>query len=166
MRENGEEKKKREVIYNGLSTSETTCTHLAGEKGARRKFGKEQPLGQSDIVVQWKGKCSHKSRPCSRKRSINWEAFSTCCDVSVEVTLLSAGGRGHSHRMMESEGGLAGRGLKAHLVPTPAMGRDGAHPNQVAQGLIQPGPERLQGWGILSGQHRAPGAGAALQCWN
>lgn len=95
MRENGEEKKKREVIYNGLSAFETTCTRLAGEKGARRKFGKEQPLGQSDIVVQWKGKCSHKSRPRSCKRSINWEAFSTCCDVSVEVTLLSAGGRGH-----------------------------------------------------------------------
>jgi len=54
--------------------------------------------------------------------------------------------------------------LKDHLIPTSCHGQGCQPPDQVAQGPIQPGLERLMGWGIhnLSGQcapvpHHHPG---------
>ena len=46
--------------------------------------------------------------------------------------------------------GWSGKDFKAHPVPIPCQGL-GCHPlDQAAQGPIQPGSERLQGWGIHS----------------
>lgn len=62
-----------------------------------------------------------------------------CCFNSPAIGFLSPV---VSHRMV-----LVGRDVKDEFIPTPCHGQGHLSPDQAAQSHIQPGLERVQGWG-------------------
>ena len=52
--------------------------------------------------------------------------------------------------IVESQNGLGWKGPHSPSIPTPSHGQGCPPPGEAAQGPIQPGLERLQGWGTTA----------------
>ena len=69
-----------------------------------------------------------------------------------------------AHVTIESQKGLVWKGPESPPSPTPCCGQGCPPPAQAAQGLIQPGLERLQGWGTTASMGSCASASPPSEC--